>query len=90
MAHRQPTTPITQVGRHSDQSARTAQQRLRSLADPAVAAVSARFFKTSPGEYGEGDVFLGVRVPVIRKVAREFYGLHITFFREHWGDDSSC
>ena len=47
-------------------------QRLHSLADPAIAGHSARFFKTGPGEYGEGDRFLGIRVPVIRKEVRHF------------------
>jgi 3-methyladenine DNA glycosylase AlkD len=51
------------------------QARLRSLGSPGDAAFLARFFKTGPGQYGEGDVFIGVRVPVIRKVAREFKGL---------------
>ena len=46
--------------------------RLESLADPRIAESSQRFFKTGPGDYGEGDRFLGVRVPDVRKVAREF------------------
>lgn len=58
--------------------ARAAQQRLRSLADPAVAAVSARFFKTGPGEYGEGDVFIGVKSPTLKAVAKEFKGLSLS------------
>lgn len=49
---------------------REVQARLRSLANPDIAAHSQRFFKTGPGQYGEGDRFLGIRVPELRKVAR--------------------
>ncbi|MGA2496685.1 MAG: DNA alkylation repair protein [Tepidisphaeraceae bacterium] len=52
-------------------TARELQSRLKRLARPKDAVFLQRFFKTGPGEYGEGDRFLGIRVPVLRKLARE-------------------
>jgi 3-methyladenine DNA glycosylase AlkD len=52
--------------------AKALQTRLRALGNPKDADFLAGFFKTGPGQYGEGDVFIGVRVPVIRKLAKEF------------------
>lgn len=48
---------------------------LAEHADPADAVHLQRFFKTAPGEYGAGDVFLGVRVPATRLVVKRFRGL---------------
>ena len=51
--------------------------RLVALADPERAAGMARFFKSGPGEYGEGDTFLGLTVPQVTAVARECVGLPV-------------
>jgi 3-methyladenine DNA glycosylase AlkD len=48
---------------------------LRKSATPARAASVAKFFKTSPGTYGAGDVFIGVTVPEQRLIARRFRNL---------------
>ncbi len=50
---------------------------LRRLATPERAKASAWFFKTGPGQYGEGDVFIGVTVPQQRVVAKRAVGLSL-------------
>lgn len=52
-----------------------AQRKLRQKASSKKAAGFQRFFKTGPGEYGEGDYFIGTSVPQTRSVAREFVHL---------------
>ncbi|MCI6725010.1 MAG: DNA alkylation repair protein, partial [Bacteroidales bacterium] len=52
-------------------TAATAQQvveALRAMADASQRQVLMRFFQTGPGQYAEGDRFLGVRVPQVRQV----------------------
>jgi 3-methyladenine DNA glycosylase AlkD len=53
-------------------TAREIQDRLRGLGSPEAGAHAARYFKTGPGQYGAGDIFLGIRVPVLHRLAREF------------------
>ncbi len=45
---------------------------VRQLADPGKAKILQRFFKTGPGQYGEGDIFAGIMVPLIRKLVRKY------------------
>lgn len=48
------------------------QALLRAESNSAIAEHSTRFFKTGPGEYAEGDIFLGIRVPVLRAHVESF------------------
>ena len=53
------------------------QKDLRNLAKPEKISIYKNFFKTDPGQYGEGDEFIGVTVPDTRKVARN--NINISF-----------
>ena len=49
-------------------------QEMMGCADPSQVEGLSRFFKTGPGEYGEGDKFLGIKVPVTRDVVKRVWG----------------
>lgn len=49
-----------------------------SQAQPTRAKINARFFKTGKGEYGEGDIFIGLTVPQCRQLALQFKELTLT------------
>ena len=53
-------------------NSKTIQSSIRKLGNQKDAGILQWFFKTGPGEYGEGDRFVGVRVPVLRKLVKEF------------------
>ena len=67
--------PRSHSGPTRSQSATTVRRALKQHARPDRAAGAMRFFKCGPGEYGEGDVFIGVTVPAQRAIARQFSDL---------------
>lgn len=50
---------------------------LKENANPKKAKLLQGFFKTGKGEYGEGDIFLGITVPIIRKIAKQYSSLSL-------------
>lgn len=72
-------------------SLRAVRRDLRAEADRDDAVNLQRFFKTGPGQYGEGDRFLGVRVPVLRRLARVHQDLPVadvlTLLESKWHEE---
>lgn len=56
-------------------SANDIEKRLKEMGDKDDAKFLQGFFKTGPGQYGEGDIFLGIRVPAVRTLAKEYKDL---------------
>lgn len=55
---------------------------LKKNADPIKAKLLQGFFKTGKGEYGEGDIFLGITVPESRRIAVKYNGLSLNEIEE--------
>jgi 3-methyladenine DNA glycosylase AlkD len=66
-------------------------RELTALVNPARAKVLQRFFKTGTGQYGEGDQFLGLRVPQLRRLARAYLTLRrgslLELLRSRWHEE---
>lgn len=56
----------------------TVKETLLTLSQPERASFAARFFKTNPGQYGEGDQFIGLSMPQQHSVAKQFRNLSLT------------
>lgn len=51
----------------------TLSDKIQQAANPSQVEGLSRFFKTGPGQYGEGDLFLGIKVPVTRNIVKELW-----------------
>jgi 3-methyladenine DNA glycosylase AlkD len=78
-----PTAPVV--------SAAIVTAHLETLADAEIANNSAWFFKTGPGQYGEGDRFRGIRVPTLRKLVKQYRALPhedvLALLKSPWHED---
>jgi 3-methyladenine DNA glycosylase AlkD len=72
-------------------TAAAVRRELRALASKTIASHSLRFFRTGPGEYGAGDRFLGIRVPVLRKLTAHYSHLPLpvveTLLHSPWHEE---
>jgi len=72
-----------------------AENEMLNFASPNDSVLLQRFFKTGPGQYGEGDKFLGVRNPQTRSVAKKYYKQIsndeiITLLQSQWHEIRLC
>tara|TARA_Y100000310_G_C20699553_1_gene828452 strand:- start:3142 stop:3831 length:690 start_codon:yes stop_codon:yes gene_type:complete len=58
-------------------------QSIKEKANPKLAKLLQRFFKTGKGQYGEGDIFLGIKVPETRAIAKQFSHLDLKQIKTH-------
>lgn len=67
------------------------QREIRRLGSPERAKHSLRFFRTGPGEYGEGDKFFGLTVPEMRAIAKQYRDLDhdevLELLQSEWHED---
>jgi 3-methyladenine DNA glycosylase AlkD len=61
-------------------------KELEILSNEEKAKIHSRFFKTGKGEYGEGSIFLGITVPVLRKVAQKYQKISFNELQELLND----
>ena len=52
-------------------------KELQQIADPERAKNLSWFFKTGKGEYGEGDQFIGISVPLLRSISKKYQALEL-------------
>ena len=57
-------------------------KELQQIADPEIAKNLSWFFKTGKGEYGEGDKFIGISVPLLRSISKKYQNLELKDLRK--------